>query len=106
MLGRIKSFITDTLSLPPILILIAIGTAAQLILNLLLHKPMTSACGLILPLIFGVSIEGYEIWLQYRDVGLFAPGNDPFLMILARHFVDVMIVLIAPIALVIYGLVR
>ena len=51
--------------LPPFLVLICLGLAAHLTLNLLLHKPLTSAYGLILPLVLGVSIEAHEIWVQY-----------------------------------------
>lgn len=104
-MSQIKIFLRDTLGLPPVSLLIGLGLATHIVLNLLLQKPVTSAYGLILPLILGLSIEGYEIWIAYREVGLLAPGNDPILIILTRHFVDVLFVLLAPIALVIFGLV-
>ena len=51
----------------------------------------------------GIALESYEIWVQYRDVGLFYVGNDPLIIIVARHSVDVMIVLSAPLALLAFG---
>ena len=104
-LEQIKEFLKDTVGLPAFVVQIGMGLSAHVALNLLLHKPLTSAHGLLLPLILGVSIETYEIWIQYRDVGLFTPGNDPLLVILARHLGGVALVLVGPVALVIYGMV-
>jgi hypothetical protein len=103
-LSQIKEFLRDVVGLPPLLVLVGLGLASHVVSNLLLEKPITSAYGLVIPLILGTSIEAYEIWLQYRQIGLLAPGNDPVWMILARHAMDVVFILAAPTALVLYGI--
>ena len=104
MMQQLKSLIRDQLGLPPDLILVVTGCAAFLLLNLVLRKPLNSAWGLLAPLLLGFVIESYEIWVQYRDVGLLAPGNDPLVAILARHGLDVLKMLVLPGLLVAFGL--
>lgn len=101
--GKIKTFLRDQLGLPPFVLLAAAGCLAYLSLNALLRKPLTSAWGLLAPLVLGLLLESYEIWVEYRDVGLFAPGNDPLAVILARHALDVAIVLVLPLLLTLVG---
>lgn len=55
---------------------------------------------------FVVALESYEIWHEYAEVGLFAPGNDPVMTILARHCLDVVKALSAPAILVLIGALR
>lgn len=104
MIQQLKSLIRDQFGLPPDLVLGVTGCVSFLLLNLLLRKPLMSAWGMLAPLILGVLIESYEIWVQYRSIGLFAPGNDPLINILARHGLDVLKMLAAPILLVVLGL--
>lgn len=89
--------------MPPTLVFIVVGCAAHLALNVALRKPLTSAVGLLAPLVLGLALESYEIWVQYRDVGLFAPGNDSLLTILTRHGFDIVKMLAAPLLLVTLG---
>jgi hypothetical protein len=103
MLRDLKSIIRDQLGLPSWSVLIAVGCAAHIVLNTILRKPTTSSWGLIGPVSLGVALETYEIWVQYRHVGLFAPGNDPLLTILGRHGVDVLFMLAGPILIVVIG---
>lgn len=98
-----KSFLRDQLGLPPAAVLVAAGLAAHLALNAALRRPPTSAWGLLAPLILGAGLETYEIWVQYRSLGLLAPGNDPLWMILGRHGLDVLKLLAAPLLLVAFG---
>lgn len=104
MLERLKTILRDQLNLPPSFVLAAAGLVAHIALNALLRKPLTSASGLLAPLAIGVVLEAYEIWIQYRDVGLFAAGNDPLIVILGRHGTDVLIMLAVPVLLVVAGL--
>ena len=83
--------------------LAAVGCLAHVALNAMLRKPITSGWGLLGPLGFGVALECYEIWIQYRSVGLFAPGNDTLLTILGRHGLDVVFMLAGPILIVAAG---
>ena len=83
--------------------LLGVGCLAHLGLNLLLRKPLTSAGGLLAPLVLGIALESYEIWIQYKDSGLFAAGNDPLLTILGRHGLDVVAMLAIPLLLVALG---
>ena len=103
MLRELKSFIRDQLGLPSWLVIIAAGCIAHVALNAILRKPATSPWGLIGPVGLGVVLEAYEIWVQYRPVGLFAPGNDPLLIILGRHGLDVLLMLAGPIVIVALG---
>ena len=103
MFAQLKSFLRDTLTLPPDLVLVIVGLISHLLLCLLLRKPLNSAWGLLAPIIVGILIEGYEIWVQYRDVGLFAPINDPLAVILLRHGLDILKILVLPILLVVTG---
>ena len=103
MLQHIKHYLRDQVGLPPSAVLIIAGLVVHYLLNVLLRKPVTSPWGLIAPLVLGIALESYEIWVQYRDVGLFYVGNDPLIIIFARHSVDVMIVLSAPLVLVAIG---
>ena len=103
MLTQLKVFLRDTLGIPAAAVLLATGLLAHVVLCLLLRKPMVSAWGLIAPALLGVMIEAYEIWVQYREIGLFAPGNDPVAAILLRHAFDVAKMLLLPGLLVIAG---
>lgn len=103
MLRNLKSIIRDQLGLPSWLVLIAVGCAAHITLNAILRKPIGSSWGLIGPIGIGVALESYEIWVQYRDIGLFAPGNDPLITILGRHGVDILFMLVGPISIVVIG---
>lgn len=102
---QIKSLLRDQLGLSPSALLIAVGLLAHLALNGLMRKSAASPWGLLAPLILGMALEGYEIWIQYRDVGLAAPGNDPLLIILMRHALDVAKMLAGPLLLVAVGFV-
>lgn len=105
MLQQLKSFLRDQIGLAPAAVLIAVGLFAHLALNGLMRKSATSPWGLLAPLLFGMALEGYEIWIQYRGVGLVAPGNDPLLIILARHGLDIAKMLAGPLVLVAVGFV-
>jgi len=104
MLDHIKFILRDQLGLPAWGVLIAVGLASHLALSALLRKPVTSSWGLLAPLALGVAVESYEIWVQYRDAGLFAEGNDPVWQIIARHGLDVATMLALPLLLVLAGL--
>ena len=93
-----------SLGLPPIAVLITVGLLAHILLNALLRKSPLAAWGLLAPLCLGICLESYEIWMQYRKFGLFAPGNDPLAMIMIRHFVDVLWLLAAPTLLVVLAI--
>lgn len=97
MLDRIKTLRRDQLGLPTWVVLSAVGFASHVVLNLILKKPVTSGWGLLAPLTLGVAIEAYEIWLQYRGIGLLAEGNDPLLMIFGRDALDVVVMLALPV---------
>ena len=103
MLNEAKSFLREQLGLPPSAVLMVAGLVAHLALTALLRKSPTSPWGLLAPLTLGLALEAYEIWMHYRTVGLLAPGNDPLWLILARHGLDVMKVLAAPILITIIG---
>ncbi|MBU2676971.1 MAG: hypothetical protein KJP16_07785 [Gammaproteobacteria bacterium] len=105
MLAQIKTILRDQLGLPPWTVLVAVGCLAHVILITLLRKPIYSAWGLLAPLCLGVLLEGYEIYVQYRQVGLFAPGNDALITILGRHGLDVVYMLAGPVLVVIIGLI-
>jgi hypothetical protein len=77
-------------------VLVAVGCLAHVFLNALLRRPIASAWGLLGPLGLGVVLESYEIWVHYRNIGLFAPGNDALITILSRHGLDVASMLIVP----------
>lgn len=104
MLDRIKHLLRDQLGLPVWAIFLFVGIASHLLLNAFLRKPLTSPCGLLAPLVLGLLIESYEVWLQYRDVGLLAEGHDPLWMIVARHGQDVATLLAIPLLLVVAGM--
>ena len=103
MLRDLKSILRDQLQLPSWLVLIAVGCLVHVVLNAILRKPITSCWGLIGPLVLGVALESYEIWIQYRHIGLFSPSNDSLLIILARHGFDVLFMLAGPILIVAIG---
>lgn len=103
MLRDIKYIVRDQLGLPSWLVLIVAGCIAHVVLNAILRKPVTSSWGLIGPVGLGVALEWYEIWIQYRSVGLFAPGNDPLLTILSRHSIDIFLMVAGPLSIVIIG---
>jgi len=103
LLQQIKSFFFERLGLPPLAVFVLVGCIAHLGLNMLLRKSPTSAWGLLAPLLMGLVLESYEIWLQYGNQGLSAPGNDHVLLILARHGLDVVKMLAAPLLLVALG---
>jgi hypothetical protein len=102
-LRNLKSIIRDQLGLPSWLVLIAVGCAAHIAFNAILRKPIGSSWGLIGPVGVGVALESYEIWDQYRHVGLIAPGNDPLLTILGRHGLDILFMVAGPISIVVIG---
>ncbi len=104
MLEQLKSLLREQLGLPAWLVLVTGGLAAHLALTVVLRKAPASAWGLLAPLALGLAVEGYEIWVHYRHVGLLAPGNDPLWQILARHALDVARVLCLPLLLVAIGL--
>lgn len=104
MVNRLKTLLRDELGLPPWIVLATIGLFAFLALNALLRKPVTSAWGLLGPLVIGIALESYEIWAQYRDIGLFGPGNDPLIVILGRHGLDIVSMLGIPVLVVVTGL--
>lgn len=104
MLQELKSQLRDQLGLPPAVVLVVTGCVSHLLLNAVLRKPPSSAWGLLAPCILGLALESYEIWIQYRNIGLFAAGHDPFLVILARHGLDILKMLVGPVLLVILGL--
>ncbi len=103
MLSDLKSLLRDQLGLPSWAVLAAAGIVAHFVVNALLRKPMTSGWGLLGPLVVGIAIESWEIWVHYRNIGLFAPGNDPLLVILGRHGLDVLVMLAVPLGIVIIG---
>ena len=103
MLSDLKAVFRDYVGMPPWLVLIIVGSVAHVVSNVVLRKPITSAWGLIAPLSLGLVIESYEIWELYRHVGFFAPTNDPLLFILARHALDIALMLIGPIVIVVGG---
>ena len=101
MFQQFKTFLGDQLGLSPFAALVVAGFAAHLTLNTALMKPPGSAWGLLAPLLLGLGLESYEIWLHYKDIGLYAPGNDPVFSILARHSLDILKMLAAPFLLVV-----
>ena len=103
MLQQIKYFLRDQIGLPPFAALVAAGCIAHLAMNTMLRKSPTSAWGLLAPLALGMTLETYEIWVQYKNTGLLAPGNDPLLTIHWRHGLDVIKMLILPLLLVAIG---
>jgi len=103
MLDQLKAVLRDKLGIPTWVVLLAVGLVAHLALNTLLRKPPSSPWGLLAPLTLGIAIEAYEIWLQYRHIGLFAEGNDPVWQILGRHGLDVLKMLALPFGLVLAG---
>jgi len=105
MLDRIKSALRDQLGLPAWAALLVGGLVSHIVLNVLLRKPLTSAWGMLAPLTLGLVLEACEIVVQYRDVGLLAPGNDPVWIIIARHLLDVLKMLALPVLLVLSGFV-
>ena len=105
MIRQLKSILNDQLGLPAWAILAAVGCLAHIVVNALLRKQVASAWGLLGPLILGIALESYEIWIQYRSVGLFAPINGPLLAILARHSIDVFIMLAGPSLIVVVGVI-
>lgn len=103
MLSYLKSVIRDQLGVPPWAVLVAVGCIAHVVLNAALRRPSVSAWGLLGPLVLGVLLEGYEIWLHYRNIGLLAPGNDALIAILGRHGLDVGLMLCGPFLMVVFG---
>lgn len=104
MLQDLKNLIRDDLGLPPSLVFIVAGLVTHIALNALLRKPITSAFGLLAPLALGLTLESVEIWIQYKNTGLFAPGNDPIQIILLRHGLDIAKMIAAPLILVAIGI--
>jgi hypothetical protein len=102
---QLKSFLVNQLGIPPSAALVVLGCAAHLALNTALKKSPGSAWGLLAPLLLGLGLESYEIWHHYRDIGLYAPGNDPLSTILARHSLDIVKMLAAPSLLVVLVLI-
>jgi hypothetical protein len=102
-LDRLKHVLTSSLGLPPVVVLTTAGLVAHILLNSLLRKSPLAAYGLIAPLCLGIGLESFEVWQQYRRVGLFAPGNDSLPLIIMRHFVDVLWLMVAPGLLVLGG---
>ena len=86
-----------------LLVLVLAGLISHVLLCLALRKPVTSAWGLLAPMTLGLFIESYEIWVHYRDIGLFAAENDPLYAILLRHALDIIKMLALPFLIVIVG---
>ena len=103
MLHQLKIIIRDQLGLPPWTVLVVVGCLAHVALNAALRRPIASGWGLLGPLGLGVAVESYEIWIQYRAIGLFAPNNDPLLTIFGRHGLDVLMMLAGPFLVVVIG---
>lgn len=103
MVRDLKAIFRDYVGAPPWLVLILVGCVAHVASNVVMRKPITSAWGLIAPLTLGLALESYEIWEQYRQVGLFAPTNDSLLLILVRHAQDIALLLTAPVLIVLGG---
>lgn len=103
LLSHLKYLFRDQLGLPPWTALVAVGLLAHVVLNAALRRPIISGWGLLGPLGLGVTLETYEVWIQYKSVGLFAPGNDSLLTILGRHGLDVALMLAAPLLVVLAG---
>lgn len=103
MLSDFKAVFRDYVGAPPWLVLTIVGCLAHIASNVVLRKPITSTWGLIAPLTLGLTLESYEIWEQYRHVGLFAPTNDPLILILIRHAIDIAFLLIGPALMVLGG---
>jgi len=103
MLRQIKALLRDQLGLPPIAVLVVAGLIAHLLLNALLRKMPTSPWGLMAPFVLGLTLEAWEIWVQYKDIGLASPQGDPLLDILARHALDILAMLVGPVLLVVAG---
>ena len=103
LLRELKYFLRDQLGVPPWLVLATAGLLAHVALNAALRRPIASGWGMLGPLVAGIALESFEIWIQYRNVGLFAPGNDPLFAILGRHSLDVMLMLAGPLLLVLAG---
>ena len=97
---KLKAFVRDQLGVPPVVVLVAVGLFAHIALNFALKKPFTSPWGLLAPVTLGCAIEAWEIWVQYSEIGLTASGNDPVVVILARHALDVIVMVAAPVLLV------
>ena len=104
MLDQIKLLLRDQLGIPPIIILAIGGCVLHVAFSVFIKRPITSPFGLLAPLFAGVALETYEIWSHYHVPGLFAAGNDPLLIIVARHSVDVLAMLALPLVLVLIGL--
>ena len=100
LLRELKHILRDQLGVPPWLALATAGLLVHVALNAALRRPMASGWGLLGPLVAGIALESFDIWVQYRHVGLFAPGNDPLLAILGRHSLDVLLMLAGPLLLV------
>ena len=105
MLDQLKRILRDQVGLPAWAVLLLGGLASHVALNVLLRKSLISAWGLLAPLTLGTVVEAYEIYVQYGDVGLLAPGNDPVWVIVARHGLDVIKMLALPTLLVASGFV-
>ena len=103
MLEQLKALLRDQFGLHPWAVLAAGGCIAHIVLNAVLRKPITSSWGLLGPLGLGVVLESYEIWLHYKDIGLFAPDNDTLPSILGRHGVDIVLMLAGPLVIVLVG---
>lgn len=103
MFEQLKSLLRDRVGLPPWLVLALAGLVAHLALNFVLRKAPASPWGLCAPLLLGIAIESWEIWVHYQAIGFDAPGVDPLAAILLRHALDVTIMLLGPLALVLSG---
>jgi len=101
--NQLKFVFRDQLGLPPWTVLVAVGCVAHVIVNAALRRPITAGWGLLGPSSLGVALESYEIWIQHKNVGLFAPGNDALFIILGRHGLDVVLMLAGPILIVVVG---
>lgn len=101
MIEYIKTLLRDDLGISSDVVLVIAGILAHIVLCLILRKPIYSAWGLLAPLILGITLESYEIWIHYRNIGLFAEGNDPLFVILLRHSFDIIKLLSLPVLLVV-----
>ncbi len=103
MLQRLKALLRDQLGLPPTAVLVFVGCLAYLALNFVLRRPLTSGWGLLGPLVLGIALESFEMCIQYKDIGLFAPDNDHVIAIIGRHGLDFLAMLAGPLMIVALG---
>jgi hypothetical protein len=100
LLQQIKSFIRDTLGMPPAVTVTRDRFSRAPGTQCAVAQTFRIALWLMGPAILGLAIESWEIRDQYHAIGLTAPGNDPITMILMRHGFDVGLMLTGPLLLI------